>query len=333
MKKMTAFLTALALTLGLCACAAKAGPTWQEQLDLGVRYLSEGNYEEAILAFAAAIEIDPKQAETYERLAEAYLGLGDTEAALKALRDGYEATGNNGLLDQIEELELPEPTPAPTPTPAPEPEPTPEPTPSPTPTPTPEPTPTPMPTPEPMPMPTPEPTLTPTPPPAANSDFQIENGVLVAYTGPGGAVTIPNSVTSIGYAAFGGRNNLTSVTIPNSVTSIELYAFSTCHSLTSVTIPNSVTSIGVGAFTVCTSLTSVTIPDSVTSIERHTFNHCDNLTSVHIPDSVTSIGDEAFSNCRSLTDVYYGGSEAQWATISINRNNDVLSSATIHFNS
>ena len=39
--------------------------TWQEQYDLGVRYLSEGNYQEAILAFTAAIEIDPKQAEAY----------------------------------------------------------------------------------------------------------------------------------------------------------------------------------------------------------------------------------------------------------------------------
>lgn len=30
--------------------------TWQEQYDLGLRYLSEGNYEEAIIAFTAAIE-------------------------------------------------------------------------------------------------------------------------------------------------------------------------------------------------------------------------------------------------------------------------------------
>lgn len=30
-------------------------------------------------------------------------------------------------------------------------------------------------------------------------DFAIENGVLTNYTGPGGAVTIPESVTEIGY--------------------------------------------------------------------------------------------------------------------------------------
>ena len=41
------------------------GNTWQEQYDLGVRYLAEGNYEEAIIAFTAAIEIDPNRVEAY----------------------------------------------------------------------------------------------------------------------------------------------------------------------------------------------------------------------------------------------------------------------------
>ena len=48
------------------------------------------------------------------------------------------------------------------------------------------------------------------------------------------SVTIPNSVMSIGYAAFCGCSGLTSVTIPNSVTSIESYAFFGCNGLTSV---------------------------------------------------------------------------------------------------
>ncbi|WP_279168084.1 leucine-rich repeat domain-containing protein, partial [Muribaculum intestinale] len=79
-------------------------------------------------------------------------------------------------------------------------------------------------------------------------------------------VTIPNSVTSIGYSAFSGCSGLTSVTIPNSVTSIGERAFSGCSGLTSVTIGNSVTSIGYYAFSGCYGLTSVTIPNSVTSI-------------------------------------------------------------------
>ena len=51
------------LILLLTACGQSQEVRWQEQYDLGVRYLSEGNYEEAIIAFTAAIEIDPKRAE------------------------------------------------------------------------------------------------------------------------------------------------------------------------------------------------------------------------------------------------------------------------------
>ena len=68
------------------------GPTWQEQYDLGLRYLSEGNYEEAIIAFTAAIEIDPKQASTYVGRGNAYILSGETEENLTAAQADYETT-------------------------------------------------------------------------------------------------------------------------------------------------------------------------------------------------------------------------------------------------
>ena len=77
-----------------------------------------------------------------------------------------------------------------------------------------------------------------------------------------------------------GCSDLTSVTIPDSVTSIGYRAFAGCQSLTSVTIGNGVTSIGRGAFEYCSGLTSVTIPDSVTSIGETAFGSCSGLTSV-----------------------------------------------------
>ena len=95
-----------------------------------------------------------------------------------------------------------------------------------------------------------------------------------------------------------------STTIPNSVTSIGGAAFSGCSSLTSVTIPNSVTSIGGAAFRGCSSLTSVTIPNSVTSIGYGAFHRCSSLTSIILPNSVTSIRNGAFAGCSSLTDIY-----------------------------
>ena len=145
-----------------------------------------------------------------------------------------------------------------------------------------------------------------------------------------GSFRIPNSVTTIAYSAFEGCSSLTSVTIPNSVTSIGWYAFRDCSSLTRITIPNSVTSIGEWVFGSCTSLTRVTIPDNVTSIGRFAFYYCTSLTSVTIPDGVTRIGDSAFYDCSSLTDVYYGGTETDWAKITIANGNQDLLNATLH---
>ncbi|MDE7395568.1 MAG: leucine-rich repeat domain-containing protein [Clostridiales bacterium] len=70
------------------------------------------------------------------------------------------------------------------------------------------------------------------------------------------------------------------VTIPNTITSIRDFAFSYCSSLTSITIPQGVTSIGNVAFSDCSSLTKITIPQSVTSIGDFAFSDCSSLTSI-----------------------------------------------------
>lgn len=134
------------------------------------------------------------------------------------------------------------------------------------------------------------------------SDFQIENGELVEYTGKGGNVVIPDSVTSIGNGAFWRCSSLTSITLLESVTSIGDSAFGVCSRLRSITLPDSVTSIGYMAFTECSSLTSITIPDSVTSIGDEAFDGCSSLRSITIPNSVTSIGEGAFWGCEGLAD-------------------------------
>ena len=92
--------------------------------------------------------------------------------------------------------------------------------------------------------------------------------------------------------------------IPNSVTSIGDAAFWGCNGLTSVTIPNSVTSIGQSAFSDCIALTSVTIPNSVMSIGQSAFYHCSRLTSVTIGSGIRNIGKSAFADCNILEYVY-----------------------------
>ena len=137
--------------------------------------------------------------------------------------------------------------------------------------------------------------------------FNEGQTLLTAY--PAGKAetnyTIPDSVTSIGGAAFRGCSNLTSITFGENsqLTSIGIQAFETCTSLTSITIGNGVTSIGNWAFANCRSLISITIPDSVTSIGDRAFTGCRALTSITIPDSVTSIGEDVFWRCKSLTSI------------------------------
>ena len=135
------------------------------------------------------------------------------------------------------------------------------------------------------------------------SDFIIKNGVLTEYVGPGGDVTVPEGVKSIGTGAFEECSGLTRVTVPNGVTSIGDKAFYWCRRLTNITLPSGVTSIGNSAFQYCESLKSITIPDGVTSIGDSAFHDCEKLTSITIPDSVTSIGDSAFCGCEKLTSV------------------------------
>ena len=155
------------------------------------------------------------------------------------------------------------------------------------------------------------------------SDFVIKNGVLTKYVGPGGDVTVPEGVTSIGDGAFRCCSRLTSITLPDSVTSIGGEAFSGCSSLTSITLPDGVTSIGDKTFKGCKKLADpegfvivkgvlydycgssrkIVVPDSVTSIGNGAFYICSRLTSITLPDGVTSIGNWAFSDCSSLTSI------------------------------
>jgi len=74
MKRRLRIILAFILVICLTACAGTE-KRWQEQYELGLRYLSDGQYEPAILAFNAAIEIDEKRSEGYFSRGQAYYGL------------------------------------------------------------------------------------------------------------------------------------------------------------------------------------------------------------------------------------------------------------------
>ena len=65
---------------------------YDKKIDLGKRYLSELDYEQAILAFEEAIKIDPKRDDAYILLAETYVTKGDIDTAKTILDDAVEET-------------------------------------------------------------------------------------------------------------------------------------------------------------------------------------------------------------------------------------------------
>lgn len=92
----------VALLLTGCSKSPTNELSWQEHYDLGVRYLSEENYEEAVIAFTAAIEIDPKNEELYISLAEAYIGLEDFDRAYETLSTAAEVIGRTEAIMQAQ---------------------------------------------------------------------------------------------------------------------------------------------------------------------------------------------------------------------------------------
>jgi len=100
------------------------GESVADLLSLGNRFLSELNYEQALVQFLRVIEIEPRNAQGYYGAARAHIGLGRIDEAIDILRQGIEMTGDAQLQALLDELLGEEPTEA-TPTNVREPEPAP----------------------------------------------------------------------------------------------------------------------------------------------------------------------------------------------------------------
>ena len=131
--------------------------------------------------------------------------------------------------------------------------------------------------------------------------YTVTSIASTAYWYGGGitAVSLPNTLTHIGDAAFIGTG-LTSVTIPSSVTSIEDGAFALCGNLSSVTLEEGLTALGTQMFQGDNSLTEITIPNSITNLPAGVLSSCQNLVSVTLGTGVDTIEHNAFSGSDSL---------------------------------
>lgn len=149
--------------------------------------------------------------------------------------------------------------------------------------------------------------------------------MITGYKGERTEVIVPekigkDTVTAIGDHAFCPfaarikpevkevRKAITSITLPNTVRSIGNAAFWDCESLISVNIPEGVDKIGENTFSECRRLENIIIPKSVRSIEKRAFFQCDSLKLIEVPEEVEVIGVNAFLMCDSLITLVLPGS-------------------------
>ncbi|MBQ6931161.1 MAG: leucine-rich repeat protein [Clostridia bacterium] len=125
--------------------------------------------------------------------------------------------------------------------------------------------------------------------------------------------------------------NISEYIVSDFVTSVEAYAFDGNLNLEEITIGSGLSEIKSDTFNGCRNLSRVILGENIATINGGVFFSCNSLSEIKLPQSLKQIGTSAFAFCNNLTDVYYGGSELQWAEISVSSGNDPLTKANIHY--
>lgn len=144
----------------------------------------------------------------------------------------------------------------------------------------------------------------------SNSALYV-NGILLEE------LVIPNFVTNIG-SVFAGCDSISSVRMHDSVSSLGYFAFGECDNLTTVVLSENLKTIGERAFYFCKNIEHIELPASLETIESLAFYGCDKLKSIIIPDSVTNISDDAIRRSDNIT--IYCNENSAGHTYAINNN-------------
>ena len=114
-------------------------------------------------------------------------------------------------------------------------------------------------------------------------------------------VTLPSTLTNLGYHAFNNNFELEEVNFGDGLTEIQSETFEGCTALKSVTLPSTIKKIGSEAF-YNSGLKNIELPEGLSIIQSNAFGNCDSLTAVTLPSSVNSVF-YPFSDCDNLTSV------------------------------
>ena len=134
--------------------------------------------------------------------------------------------------------------------------------------------------------------------------YTVSGGVITSFTGVVDDLVVPavidgQTVTGIGSNAFS-KAACKTITLPDTVTDIGYRAFGDCPELTGVTLPAGLTAIGYSAFINCKKLCDITLPQGLSRIDPSAFEGCAGLTQITVPRGVTTIESRVFYGCTSL---------------------------------
>ena len=161
------------------------------------------------------------------------------------------------------------------------------------------------------------------------------------------SVEVPQGVTEIKNYTFYGFSGLNSVSLPSSITRIGYGAFDNCRSPMVVYITDVAAWCRINFGDVVANplycaknlyvngakAETLEIPEGVQVISSNAFINAECIKRVALPKSLTGVAANAFSGCKNIERIYYAGSESEWNALPISAGNDYLKNAQIYYNS
>ena len=117
------------------------------------------------------------------------------------------------------------------------------------------------------------------------------------------SVVIPIGVGYIDEQAFMACSFLKAVTLPNTLITLGRRAFFNCSMLESINIPRSLVTIEEGAFLNCRSLKEIDIPDTLVSLGSRAFSGCFGIEKLSVSKR-TRLGEHPFMGVRPEAVIY-----------------------------
>ena len=116
---------------------------------------------------------------------------------------------------------------------------------------------------------------------------------------------IPNGTISIKENAFSEYYGVTTIDFPDTLQTIGRAAFHKCSSLRKLNLPKSVINIEegyfIGVFSECKQLIEADLSETKIKLLNNTFWGCKKLQKVKLPGTLIKIGKNTFFNCTNLT--------------------------------